>query len=108
MSPRAELLPGTLDMLILRTLADGPLHGYGIAQRIRVASEEVLQVEQGSLYPALYRMEGRGWIQSSWGHSETKRRVKTYTLTPDGRDRLAAESGNWSAFVDAVQRVMGE
>jgi len=107
MTPRSDLLPGTLDLLILRTLADGSLHGYGIAQQIRGASRDALQVEQGSLYPALYRMERRGWIASKWGMSETNRRVKTYRLTRAGRQQLAAEASSWSAFVDAVQRVMG-
>lgn len=106
MTSRSDLLPGTLDLLILRTLADGPLHGYGIAQQIRGVSRDALQIEQGSMYPALYRMERRGWIVSKWGMSDTNRRVKTYRLTRAGRQQLASESSTWSAFVDAVQRVM--
>lgn len=105
---KPELMPGTLDMLILRTIADGPLHGYAIARSIREMSDDVLRVEQGSLYPALYRMEQRGWISSKWARSDTKRRVKVYQLTGVGRRQLRDQATTWDAFVDAVARVMGK
>jgi len=103
---RAELLQGTLDMLILKTLSGAKLHGYAIARQIQQASDEVLVVEEGSLYPALHRMERRGWIQHEWGLSESNRRAKYYRLTPAGRKQLAAEKKRWSRFVDAIATVM--
>ena len=101
-----DLLPGTLDMLILRTLEPSAMHGYAIAKTIRRMSKDVLDVEQGSLYPALYRMERRGWLRSRWSQSETNRRVKLYQLTRSGRQQLELETSTWDIFVQAVQRVM--
>lgn len=101
-----DLLPGTLDMLILRTLEPGAMHGYAIAKAIRRMSKDVFDVEQGSLYPALYRMERRGWLRSRWSQSETNRRVKLYQLTRSGRRQLELETSTWDTFVQAVQRVM--
>ena len=101
----ADLLQGTLDMLILKALSLGPLHGYGIIQRIRQMSEEMLRVEQGSLYPALYRIEQRGWVSAAWGENETGRQAKFYTLTRAGRRQLAAEEESWDRLVLAVAKV---
>jgi len=103
---RADLLQGTLDMLILRTVAIGPQHGYGISIRIRQLSHDVLQVNQGSLYPALYRLERRGWIRAAWGDSENNRRARFYSLTPAGRRRLEAETANWDRIAAAIARVL--
>ena len=103
---RADLLQGTLDMLILRTLAIEPQHGYGISIRIRQLSRDVLQVNQGSLYPALYRLERRGWIRATWGDSENNRRARFYSLTPAGRRRLEAETAHWERISDAIARVL--
>jgi transcriptional regulator len=111
MSPRKEsqeMLQGTLDMLILRTLLFGPAHGHTIAHAIEHASEEVLQVEQGSLYPALHRLEDRGWVSSSWGTSENNRKAKFYKLTPAGRKQLQAETSRWRQMVKAIGRVLVE
>lgn len=102
-----ELLQGTLDMLVLRTLLFGPLHGYGIAKAIHGSSNEALEIEFGSLYPALKRLEMKGWIVAKWETSEHNRRAKFYRLTPAGRKQLAREHSKWSEFVDAVARVMG-
>lgn len=101
-----DLLAGTLDMLILRSLQSGPVHGLGIAQHIEHRSDDVLLVEQGSLYPALYRLEARGWIASFWGTSDSRRRVRFYRLTPKGKRQLTAESNRWEALARAVARVM--
>lgn len=101
-----DLLQGTLDLLILRTLALGPLHGWGISKRIRERSRDVLNVNQGSLYPALYRLEDRGWIAAKWATSPEGRRVKEYALTAAGRRQLAAERQNWRLFADAVDHVL--
>ena len=102
------MLQGTLDMLILRTLVMGSAHGHTIAHVIEQTSEDVLQVEQGSLYPALHRLEDRGWLQSYWGLSENNRKAKFYKLTPAGRKQLVAEAGRWRQMVEAIGRVMGE
>ena len=102
-----DLLQGTLDMLVLRTLLFGALHGYGIAKAIRANSGESLDIEFGSLYPSLKRLELQGWIVSKWDVSETKRQAKYYRLTPAGRKRLATEHSKWAEFVSAVTRVMG-
>jgi PadR family transcriptional regulator len=102
----SEMLHGTLDVLILRTLRRGPCHGWGISRRIREASRDVLQVNQGSLYPALYRLERRGWIVSENGTSEEGRRVRIYRLTPEGRRQLAAGTAEWRAFSLAVNWVL--
>jgi transcriptional regulator len=101
-----ELLQGTLDMMVLKSLALEPLHGYAIARRIRQASGDVLMVEEGSLYPALYRLEDRGLVASEWGVSENNRRAKFYQLTKAGRKELGAASVNWSKVSIAVSRVM--
>ena len=102
-----DLLQGTLDMLVLRTLLFGPLHGYGIAKAIRSTSNETLDIEFGSLYPALKRLEAKGWVASKWETSELNRRAKYYRLTPVGRKQLNSEHSKWAEFVDAVARVMG-
>lgn len=102
---KADLLQGTLDMLILRAVSLGPLHGYGIIQRIHQISGEMLEVEQGSLYPALYRIEQRGWVSSEWGVNETGRRAKFYTLTKAGKKQLEAEEASWDRLVLAIAKV---
>jgi PadR family transcriptional regulator PadR len=102
-----ELLQGTLDMLVLRTLLFGPLHGYGIAGAIRGSSNEALEIEFGSLYPALKRLEIKGWIASKWDISELNRRAKFYRLTAAGRKHLIEEHSKWADFVEAVTNVMG-
>ena len=102
-----ELLQGTLDMLVLKTLIFGPLHGYGIAQSIRGMSKDSLDIEFGSLYPALKRLELKGWIASKWDISELNRRAKFYRLTPAGRKHLTEEHSKWADFVEAVTSVMG-
>ncbi len=104
--PETELLKGTLDMLILKTLNSGPHHGYGIAQRIQVVSDNVLTVEEGSLYPALYRLQERGWIESEWGQSENNRRAKFYSLTRRGRKQLETEASGWERLCAAIARIM--
>jgi len=101
-----ELLPGTLEMLILHTLTRRPLHGYGIAQHIQQISDEVLQVEEGSLYPALQRLLVKGWVKSEWGTSENNRRARYYRLTPAGRKQLGVEAENFSRVIQAIARVM--
>ncbi|HTS10716.1 MAG TPA: PadR family transcriptional regulator [Candidatus Limnocylindrales bacterium] len=101
-----ELLQGTLDMLILQTLILGPAHGHTIAYAIERRSEEVLQVEHGSLYPALHRLEARGWIASFWGTSENNRKARYYRLTKLGRNRLTAQTGRWEQLVRAINRVL--
>lgn len=103
--PKADLLQGTLDLLILKSLVLGPLHGYGIIQRIRQLSDELLEVEQGSLYPAVYRIEQRGWVTSKWGVTETGRRAKFYTLTKAGRKQLTAEEESWDRLALAIAKV---
>ena len=103
---RTDLMQGTLELMILKTLAREEMHGYGIAQRIHEAVEDLLKVEDGSLYPALYRMEERGWISSEWGASENNRRAKYYKLTRAGRQQLAAESVNWDRISRAVMKVL--
>jgi PadR family transcriptional regulator PadR len=104
--PRGELVQGTLDMLILKTLTRGPQHGYGIAQIIKQASDEVLRVEEGSLYPALHRLELDSWIDSEWGVSSNNRRAKYYRLTALGRKQLTKEADNWQRLSRAIAQVM--
>lgn len=104
----SELLQGTLDLLILRTLAMGPMHGWGIGQRIQQVSREVLQVGQGSLYPALHRLEYKGWIRAECGPSENNRRAKYYSLTLDGERQLEAERGEWERMVEAIGLVLNQ
>ena len=101
-----DLLPGTLDLLILRTLLNGPVHGYGIAQHIRSHSDEILQVGESSLYPALQRLLLNGWVKANWGVSENNRRARYYTLTAAGRKRLAAERQEFDQLVLAIQKVL--
>ena len=103
---KSDLLQGTLDMLILKIVALGPIHGYGIAQRIRQISKEVLQVQQGSLYPALHRLEKRGWLSAEWGEAETGREAKFYTLTKVGGKQLNAEAANWDRLSEAVAMIL--
>lgn len=103
---QSEMIQGTLDMLILQTLLQGPAHGQTIAHTIERGSEEVLQVEHGSLYPALHRLQNRGWVASFWGTSENNRKAKFYRLTPDGKKQLAAQSSRWDQLVRAIGRIM--
>lgn len=103
---KVELLQGTLDLLILRVLQAGPMHGFGIAQKIHLLSADVLKVEEGSLYPAVYRMERKGWIEAEWGVSENNRRAKFYKLTRAGRKQLAAETANWARLTEAIGQVI--
>lgn len=103
---RSDLLQGTLDLLILKTLALGSSHGWGISQRIQQVSQEVLQVGQGSLYPALHRLEQQGWIEAEWGTSENHRRARYYRLTPAGRRQLARETEGWRRLAGAVARIL--
>ncbi|HUH61575.1 MAG TPA: PadR family transcriptional regulator [Terracidiphilus sp.] len=103
---KTELLQGTLDLLILKVVALGPVHGYGIAQRIRQISRDVLQVQQGSLYPALHRLEKRGWLKSDWGESDNGREAKFYRLSAKGRNQLAAEEETWNRLAAAVGLIL--
>jgi len=105
-APKSDLLQGTLDLLVLKTLALGPQHGWGISQRIQQISRDVLQVNQGSLYPALHRLEHQGWIASAWGTSENNRQAKFYRLTRAGQKQLAAETENWARLSEAVARIL--
>ena len=104
---RSELLPGTLEMLILKTLTIAPMHGYGIAQHLQQLSQDVLQVEEGSLYPALQRMQLKGWVSSEWGQTPTNRRARYYKLTPLGRKQLVQEVADFDRLLIAIQRIMG-
>lgn len=107
MNPKADVLQGTLDLLVLKTLDTmGPMHGYGIAQRIQQVSEAVLQLNQGTLYPALLRLEQRGWVRSEWGISENNRRARYYSLTRSGRKQLLAERENWDRVSGAIARLL--
>ncbi len=103
---KSDLLQGTLDMLILKTLSLAPMHGWGISQRIQQTSKDVLQVNQGSLYPSLHRLERRAWITSEWGTSENNRRAKFYRVTRTGRKQLAEETENWERLSAAIARIM--
>ena len=106
--PRGEVLQGTLDLIVLKTLdALGPLHGYGIAQRIQQVSEDLLRLNQGTLYPALLRLEQRGWINSKWGVSDNNRRAKYYSLTRSGRRQLATEAESWERMAGIIARLLG-
>jgi transcriptional regulator len=105
---KADLLQGTLDLLILRTLALKPMHGFGVAKRIEQVSEDLLRVEHGSLYPALYRLEEQGFIGAEWGTSENKRKVKFYKLTRSGRRQLERERQNWRRIAVGIERVLAE
>jgi transcriptional regulator len=103
---RNDLLPGTLEMLILQTLTRGPMHGYGIAQHIQETTDDVLQVEEGSLYPALQRLLLKGWAKGEWGTSDNNRRARYYTLTTAGRKQLGIEAENFNRLIEAIARVM--
>jgi PadR family transcriptional regulator PadR len=106
--PRGEVLQGTLDLIVLQTLhAMGPLHGYGIAQRVQQVSEDLLKLNQGTLYPALLRLEQRGWIASKWGASENNRKAKFYSLTRAGRKQLLAETKSWERTTALMARLLG-
>jgi len=104
---KSDLLPGTLDMLVLKTLTRGHLHGYAIAKLIQQLSTDVLQVEEGSLYPALQRLELNGWIEGEWAQSANNRRARFYKITPDGRKKLLAETRRFEQVIGAIARVMG-
>jgi PadR family transcriptional regulator, regulatory protein PadR len=106
MSDQTDLLQGTLDLLIMRTLALEPMHGWAIAQRIQQISDELLRVQQGSLYPALHRLEHQGWIKADWGASENNRRARFYSITAAGRKQLTVETGRWNRLVDSIARVL--
>jgi PadR family transcriptional regulator PadR len=106
MPPRRDLLPGTLDMLVLKTLSAGPLHGYGIALHIREFSRDVLQIDEGSLYPALQRMRQKGWISAEWKLSPNRQRARYYTLTASGRKQLGQEETGFAEVLLAIRRVM--
>jgi len=106
MNPKADLLQGTLDLLILKTLALEPMHGWGISQRIQQMSQDVLQVQQGSLYPALHRLERRDWIDAEWGDSDNNRKAKFYRLTRAGRKQLEVETSNWVRLSAAVRQIV--
>lgn len=106
MKNKADLLQRTLDMLVLKALTHGPMHGYGVGQRIELLAEDMLKVEEGTLYPALYRLEERGWISSEWGVSENNRRARFYKLTSAGRKQLGVEEQRWQQLVLAVGKVM--
>jgi transcriptional regulator len=104
---RSELIPGTLDMLILQTVSVRPMHGYGIAQHIGRLSRDVLRVEEGSLYPALQRLQQKGWIKSRWGETSTRRRARFYSITATGRRQLGVERSNFELALQAIRRVLG-
>jgi PadR family transcriptional regulator PadR len=104
--PEGDMLQGTLDMLVLKTLALGPAHGHSIATAIERGSDDILQVEHGSLYPALYRLEDRGWIASFWGTSENNRKARYYRLAPAGRKQLVAETTRWERLVSGISRIL--
>ena len=104
--PKSDLLQGTLDLLILKTLALGPMHGWGVSQRIQQVSEDVLQINQGSLYPALHRLEQQNWIRADWGVSDNNRRAKYYCLTTEGKKQLREETENWERLSSAVARIL--
>ena len=105
-SEKSDLLQGTLDMLVLKIVALGPIHGYAISQRIQQISKDVLQVQQGSLYPALHRLENRRWLQAEWQNSETGREAKYYSLTKAGRKQLELEKQNWNRLSDAIEQIL--
>lgn len=107
MDKQLELLQGTLDMLILKAVSLGPLHGYGVLLRIQQISKDRLEIQQGSLYPALYRLEHQGWIESEWGESENKRKAKYYRLTAAGKRRLQSEVEKWNTMADVIAGILG-
>lgn len=101
-----EVLQGTLDFMVLKTLTWGPSHGYGVVRALRLITDDVLQIEEGSLYPALHRMERKGWVESEWGLSENNRRAKYYSITPQGRKQLRAETNSWAVLSLAISKVL--
>lgn len=103
---KLDLMKGTLDLLVLETLRRGPMHGYAIARSIKEVSQDVFQIEEGALYPALHRLEGRGWVEADWGVSERNRRARYYQLTPAGQRALAKEAETWRRYIGAVAKVM--
>ncbi|HUI74299.1 MAG TPA: PadR family transcriptional regulator [Candidatus Acidoferrum sp.] len=107
MEKQLDLLQGTLDMLILKAVSLGPLHGYGVLLRIQQISKDRLEIQQGSLYPALYRLEHQGWIESEWGESENKRKAKYYRLTTAGKRRLQSETEKWNRMADVIAIILG-
>lgn len=107
MDKQVDLLQGTLDMLILKAVSLGPLHGYGVLLRIQQISKDRLEIQQGSLYPALYRLEHQGWITSEWGESENKRKAKYYRLTAAGRRKLQTETENWNRMANVMAGILG-
>jgi PadR family transcriptional regulator PadR len=107
MDKQLDLIQGTLDMLILKAVSLGPLHGYGVLLRIQQISRDRLEIQQGSLYPALYRLEHQGWISSEWGESENKRKAKYYRLTTAGRRRLQTETKKWNRMSDVIAAILG-
>jgi transcriptional regulator len=106
LKPKNDLLQGTLALLVLKTLARGPLHGYGITLHIQLVSKDILRVEEGSLYPALHRMEQEGWVSAEWAVTENSRRARYYRLTAAGRKQLAEEEKNWARLTEAVAQVL--
>jgi PadR family transcriptional regulator, regulatory protein PadR len=108
MPPKRDLLPGTLDMIVLKTLSVGPMHGYGIVQQIRLGSGDVIQVDEGSLYPALQRMRQKGWIKGEWGQTPNNQRARYYTITAAGRKQLGEEVAGFEEIIGAVKRLMRE
>ena len=106
MAQPIDLLQGTLDFMVLKTLTWGPAHGYSVVRSLRVLTDEVLQIEEGSLYPALHRMERKGWVESEWGVSENNRRAKYYSITPQGRKHLRSETSSWTVLSGAITRVL--
>ena len=106
MTPPVDLLQGTLDVLVLKTLSWGPMHGYAVARWLQQVTDDVLQIEEGSLYPALHRLERRGWVESEWGVSENNRRAKYYSLTAEGRKQLRQEAATWRTYAEAVFKVL--
>jgi PadR family transcriptional regulator, regulatory protein PadR len=106
--PKADIPQGTIDLLVLKAVSLGPLHGYGIAQRLQQLSRDVIQVQQGTLYPALHRLENRGWLSAEWKESDTGREAKFYKLTRKGRTQLSAEQASWERLSDAVGLILAE
>ncbi|MCP4902665.1 MAG: PadR family transcriptional regulator [bacterium] len=107
MKPKVELVKGTLDIMILKSLSWGPMHGYSVSRWIRQTTNEALQIEEGALYPALHRMEERGWLKAEWGLSENNRRAKFYHLTDLGRKQLKAGESSWTSFAEALAKILG-
>ena len=103
---KLDLLQGTLDMLVLQVLSGGPMHGWGIAARIQLLSKDTLQLQEGTIYPALYRMEQKAWVRAEWGQSENNRRARFYELTKDGRKQLTAEAKDWDRLCAAISAIM--